>query len=238
MEHLIYLAAAVISAYIYPILILLFWAIVIGLSWKHGIARHIALIGAWSQICLTIAQSYYPQFLQSAVYTILIVWALLVTLLNWFFSKLISKDNLVLLTLFYSCAILAFSYMLNIISVPKFYQLGVLMTAITYMTLPALAVINKKVFNNRFYISGLTVGLAFLVGNTLHLMIEWTALVFFFNKILYIIAFLLLLLGILGFALMYYKKVSFLSFVSTYVFGFIMGFYGYSIIMMLQKLFV
>lgn len=223
-------------SFISPLLINLFWFVIICLSWRHYIARHIALIGGWSQLCLTIADSYYPQFLQGAVYSILIVWALIVTLANWGFTKFISKDNKVLQTLFYSCAILAFGYLLNIIYVPEFYQLGVLMTALTYIALAVLAMINKFVFKNRFYISAFTIGLAFMVGNTLHLMIEWTAFVFFFYNILYVIAFLLLLLGILGFILMYYKKVSFISFASAYAFGFIMGFYGYSIIGMMQKL--
>ncbi len=99
------------------------------------------------------------------------------------------------------------------------------MTAITYMLLAGLIMLNKWLFNDSFTISASTVGLAFLVGNTLHLMIEWTALVFFFDKILYVVAFLLFLLGILGFVLMYYKKISFLSFISAYAFGFFMGFY-------------
>ena len=222
----------------YPLLIFLFWFIVIALSWRHCIARHIALIGAWSQICLTIAESYYPQFLQIAVYSILIVWALVVILVNWGITKFVTKDNKVVLTLFYSCAILLFGYLLNIISVPKFYQIGVLLTSMTYMVLAFMLMINKLAFKNYFSISASTVGLAFLVGNTLHLMIEWTALVFFFNNLLYIVSLLLLLLGILGFALMHYRKVSFLSFISDYTFGFLMGFYGYSIITMMQKLYV
>ena len=223
------------EAYISPILINLFWFVIICLSWRHNIARHIALIGGWSQICLTIAESYYPQFLQIAVYSILIGWTLIVILINWGVSKITSKDNMVVQNLFYSCAIVIFGCLLNMISVPKFYQFGVLMTAITYMMLSVLAMINKIAFDNRIYISGTTVGLAFLVGNTLHLMIEWTALVFFFDNILYVVAFLLLLLGALGFFLMYYRKVSFLSFASAYALGFTMGFYGYSIIAMMQN---
>ena len=223
------------EAYISPILINLFWFVIICLSWRHNIARHIALIGGWSQICLTIAESYYPQFLQIAVYSILIGWALIVVLLYWGVSKFMSKDNMVFQNLFYSCAIVIFALLLNMIYVPKFYQLGVLMTAITYMMLSLLALINKMAFNNRFFISGTTVGLAFLIGNTLHLMIEWTALVFFFDNILYVVAFLLLLLGVLGFLLMYYRKVSFIGFIATYAFGFTMGFYGYSIIAMMQN---
>ncbi|MBO7442560.1 MAG: hypothetical protein J6T83_05715, partial [Paludibacteraceae bacterium] len=175
------------EAYISPILINLFWVVIISLSWRHKIARHIALIGGWSQICLTIAETYYPQFLQIAVYSTLIGWALIVTLLYWGVSKIMSKDNMVVQNIFYSCAILIFVFLLNIIYVPKFYQLGVLMTAITYMTLSILAMINKMAFNNQIYISCTTVGLAFLVGNTLHLMIEWTALVFFFDNILYVV---------------------------------------------------
>ena len=66
-------------------------------------------------------------------------------------------------------------------------------------------------------------------------MIEWTALVFFLDNILYVVAFLLLLLGALGFFLMYYRKVSFMSFAFAYAFGFTMGFYGYSIIAMMQN---
>ncbi len=223
------------EAYISPILINLFWFVIICLSWRHNIARHIALIGGWSQICLTIAESYYPQFLQIAVYSILIGWALIVVLLYWVVSKFMSKDNMVFQNLFYSCAIVIFAFLLNMIYVPKFYQLGVLMTAITYMVLSLLALINKMAFNNQIFISGATVGLAFLVGNTLHLMIEWTALVFFFENILYVVAFLLLLLGVLGFLLMYYRKVSFIGFIATYAFGFTMGFYGYSIIAMMQN---
>ena len=224
------------EAYISPILINLFWVVIISLSWRHKIARHIALIGGWSQICLTIAETYYPQFLQIAVYSTLIGWSLIVTLLYWGVSKIMSKDNMVVQNIFYSCAILIFVFLLNIIYVPKFYQLGVLMTAITYMTLSILAMINKMAFNNQIYISCTTVGLAFLVGNTMHLMIEWTALVFFFDNILYVVAFLLLLLGALGFFLMYYKKVSFISFASAYAFGFTMGFYGYSIMTMMNGL--
>lgn len=223
------------EAYISPILINLFWFVIICLSWRHNIARHIALIGGWSQICLTIAESYYPQFLQIAVYSILIGWALIVVIIYWGVSKFISKDNMVVQSLFYSIAVLIFVFLLNMIYVPKFYQLGVLMTAITYLVLSILALINKTLFKNHHYISGTTVGLAFLVGNTLHLMIEWTALVFFFDNILYVVAFLLLLLGVLGFFLMYYKKVSFMSFIATYAFGFTMGFYGYSIIAMMQN---
>ena len=132
------------EAYISPILINLFWVVIISLSWRHKIARHIALIGGWSQICLTIAETYYPQFLQIAVYSTLIGWALIVTLLYWGVSKIMSKDNMVVQNIFYSCAILIFVFLLNIIYVPKFYQLGVLMTAITYMTLSILAMINKK----------------------------------------------------------------------------------------------
>lgn len=219
-----------------PIMIYIFWFVIIALSWRNHIARHIAYIGIWSQICLTIAETYYPQFLQVAVYSILIVWALLVTLADWGLSKIIAKDNKVILTLFYSCSILIFGYLLNIISVPKFYQLGVLMTAMTYMALAALMLINKRVFNDYFNISATTVGMAFLIGNTLHLMIEWTALVFFFDKILYFVSFLLLLLGIIGFILLYYRKFSFASYISAYAFGFVMGFYGYSIMSMMQKL--
>ncbi len=223
------------EAYISPILINLFWFVIISLSWRHPIARHIALIGGWSHICLNIAENYYPQFLQIAVYSILIGWALIVIIIYWGLSKIMSKDNMVIQSLFYSCAVLIFVCLLNMIYVPKFYQLGVLMTAITYMVLSFLAMINKLAFNNHIYISATTVGLAFLVGNTLHLMIEWTALVFFFDNILYVVAILLILLGVLGFFLMYYRKVSFLSFASTYAFGFTMGFYGYSIITMMQN---
>lgn len=219
-----------------PIIIYIFWFIIIALSWRNHIARHIAYIGVWSQICLTIAETYYPQFLQLAVYSILIVWAVLVTLADWGLSKIVAKDNKVILTLFYSCAILAFGYLLNIISVPKFYQLGVLMTAMTYLSLAGLMMINKTLCNNYFSISASTVGMAFLIGNTLHLMIEWTALVFFFDKILYVVAFLLFLLGILGFFLIYYRKFSFASYVTAYIFGFAMGFYGYGIISVMQKL--
>lgn len=226
------------EAYFSPILINLFWFVIICLSWRHRIARHIALMGAWSQLCLTIAESYYPQFLQITVYAILIIWALVVILAHWIFSKFVAEDNKVLHTLFYSLAILVFSYMLNYISVPKFYQLGVMLTAFTYMILSLIAALNKVVLNNRVYISAFTVGMAFLIGNTLHLMIEWTALVFFFNNILYIVAISLLLLGALGAFLMYYRKVSFLSFASAYAFGFVMGLYGYNIILTVQRLFV
>lgn len=219
-----------------PFLIYLYWFIILALSWRHHVARHIAYIGIWSQVCLTIAETYYPQFLQIAVYVILIAWTLMVTLVDWGLSKLISKDNKVILTLFYSCAILAFGYLLNIISVPKFYQIGVLLTALTYMMLAAAMMINKTALNNYLTISGTTVGMAFLMGNILHLMIEWTALVFFFGKILYVISFLLILLGVLGFFLIYFRKASFLSFASNYAFGFLMGFYGYSVIVMMQKL--
>lgn len=219
-----------------PFLIFLFWFVIICLSWHRDIARHIALIGGWSQICLTIAETYYPQFLQIAVYSILIAWAVLVILTNWLFTKFVSKGNDALHILFFSCSVLAFGYLLNIISVPKFYQLGILMTATTYMALSFLSILNKMAFKNRFYISEITVGLAFMVGNTLHLMIEWTALVFFFNNILYIVAFLLLLLGALGLFLMHYKKISFLSYAASYAFGFIMGFYGYSVIILMQNL--
>lgn len=222
--------------YFSPILVNVFWFIIIALSWRQNIARHIALIGVWSQICLTIADSYYPQFLQDGVYLMLIVWSLLVILLNWGLTKLVSKDNMVLQTLFYSCAITAFCYFLHKVQVPKFYHIGVLMAAMTYLCLSILSIINKLMFDDRFYISGFTVGLAFLVGNSLHLMIEWTALVFFFENILYIVAFLLFLLGTLGFFLIYYRKVSFLSFASAYAFGFIMGLYGYRIVLMVQKL--
>lgn len=228
------------EAYISTILISIFWIVILCLSWRHSIARHITLIGAWSQICLTIAETYYPQFLQIAIYSILIIWALVVILAHWGFSKVVLSDNKVLHTLFYSAAILVFVYLLsiNIISVPKFYQLGVLMTALTYIVLSLIAAVNKVVFNNRFYISSFTVGLAFLVGNTLHLMIEWTALVFFFDKILYVVAFLLFLLGILGYILMYQKKTSIINFVSTYAFGFLMGYYGYNIIILMQRLYM
>ncbi|MBQ8020719.1 MAG: hypothetical protein IJ263_10000, partial [Paludibacteraceae bacterium] len=109
------------EAYISPILINLFWVVIISLSWRHKIARHIALIGGWSQICLTIAETYYPQFLQIAVYSTLIGWALIVTLLYWGVSKIMSKDNMVVQNIFYSCAILIFVFLLNIIYVPKFY---------------------------------------------------------------------------------------------------------------------
>lgn len=225
------------EALISPILINLFWFVIICLSWRHNIARHIALVGAWSQICLTIAETYYPQFLQIAVYSMLIVWALFVILINWLFCKIVTKDNQVMQILFFSCALFAFSYFINTIAVPKFYHLGVLMTAISYLALAGVTALNKKLTNYQFYLSGCTVALAFLVGNTLHLMIEWTALVFFFHNILYIVAFLLFLLGILGFFLMYYRKVAFLSFVSAYAFGFVMGYYGYSLITAMQKLF-
>ncbi len=218
-----------------PILIYLFWFIVIALSWRNHVARHIGYIGAWSQICLTIAETYYPQFLQVAVYSILIIWAIVVTLMDWGISKIVAKDNNVILTLFYSCSILAFGYLLNIISVPRFYQIGVLMTAMTYMALAALMLINKTLFKNYFCISASTVGMAFLVGNTIHLMTEWTALVFFFENLLYVVAFLLFLLGILGYILVYYRKVSFLSYISAYAFGFVMGFYGYGIIAMMHR---
>lgn len=225
------------EAYISPILINLFWFVIICLSWRHSIVRHISLIGGWSQICLTIAETYYPQFLQIAVYSILIVWALFVILINWGFTKLVTKDNQVLQILFFSCAVFAFSYFINIITVPKFYHIGLLMAGMTYLALAGIMTINKVALKYRIYLSGYTVGLAFLLGNTLHLMIEWTALVFFFHNILYVVAFLLFLLGILGFFLMYYRKVAFLSFVSAYAFGFVMGYYGYSLITAMQKLF-
>ena len=111
------------EAYTSPILINLFWFVIICLSWRHKIARHIALIGGWSQICLTIAESYYPQFLQIAVYSILILWTLIVILINWGVSKITSKDNMVVQNLFYSCAIVIFAFLLNTIYVPKFYHI-------------------------------------------------------------------------------------------------------------------
>lgn len=213
-------------------------------SWRNEVARHIVLASVWSELCIIISHNYYPQNMSLTVHLILVVWSLIVIFLYWILKKVFAKDNKVILYMFLCLSLCFLSHCLNKVqdlpvlscnSVPKFYQLGILMTSFSYLILAFVSIINRIAFQNRFYISGFTVAAAFLVGNTIHLMTEWTALVFFYRNILYVISFFLFLLGILGFFLVYRRNVSFVSFISAYGLGFVMGYYGYSMVSVLQK---